>query len=423
MFLVGAFWIGVPFFSERLAVGQWRLLFSISMLPWLYLAATSTYLKSWWMRLAPIALIAFLMISHYRRSVNFLELIAIAAILSWIITGTYLTRSKRLIAGLVAMVAVIVVAAWGGAHFAGSLRDLVSADQLSLFTVGHGPFVERLLGAVSYIGFWAERADRLPVNFAAYWFYYLPGLALLPATIVGWRELYRSRPFEGVLLPLIYGLSLIIVLSNYPIFDSHRLLAFYDSIGFTGLRETGKFMGLMMVTQVIGLGAALGNTNKLKSGLAILAIAFLLPATSGLFRLAVTPTPYPASLVETAQSANIKNEKTIMLPWHRFQAYPFTHGKVVDQLAPSLFEKTVFNEMFEFNGITTLSADPWQRQMADATNEPTIADERLLGLFKEKDIQLVVIMKTNDYQKYLDWASRIGLEKVRDDADLTAYRL
>ena len=136
--------------------------------------------------------------------------------------------------------------------------------------------------------------------------------------------------------------------------------------------------------------------------------------------MSISPSQIPRSILEYARKANQENKKVIIFPWHRYQSYSFTQGKVIDQLGLSFFDLYVFNEAVEYNGVITNSPEDWQQQMANATGLELKAD-LLNKMLKEREVNKILILKTNDFQRYIDWAEDEDFIKETENSEFASY--
>lgn len=426
------FWLVVPFTAERFSLGQWHLLLGTTGVLWITAGIQAWLLQRHWLGGGIIIASLFVLAWLYPRAASFVQILVVAGIMSWVFAGRWKNYWYRIGVGVFAIMLVIALFAGILPHFVDARADIATPEQLAFFSIGEGSLLQRLWGAVNYIGFWAERTGQLPVGVLGGWAWYLPAFLLLPATILGWRQIVRSQAWFGWFLILIYGLALLVVCSNAAGANPEQLFNWYEKLGLIGLRETGKFMALMLVAQLIGFGWGIDCLLRRSQAGVIqftLYAAFLvplfawMPSASALIRPAITPVQYPPELLAVAEAANFKGIRAIIFPWHRYQPYSFTHGRTVDQLGLVLFDRTPFNEASEINSVRTTSMDPWQRRMVEITDQEELNDIQLFALLREKDIREVVVMKTTDYAKYITWAERIGLPCKLETEVLAVFEL
>ena len=422
---IALLWIANPFIAERLAIGQWQLMIATSGLPWMLIAA-QLHRKQPWKAAAIGAVMVLMTLALYPRAVSFVELLLICLGITWVITATASRRWFRAIVLLATAVVGSIAIHVASQHVAFDRVDGATSATATLFQLGTGSFLARTLGALNYLGFWAEGAHRLPYNLGSIWLLYLPAIALLPIAIIGWQLLVRRDRFTGVATVLLYVLSLLLVLSSIPDVQSPTVLKLYDLLGFVGLRETGKFMGGMLVAQSVGVGIAMSESKRWRMIIASIVCCttlIVVPVTIASVWRSITPVKMPAELLNGATSANTQHQKVILFPWHRYQSFTFTNGRVVDQIAPTLFNGTVFNELIEYGGVQLTSADPWQQDMAHVTADEAIDGTTLTNLLRNESITTVVVEKSNDYQKYVDWAEKSKLSVITDSPTTNVYQL
>lgn len=426
---IALFWMSNPFIVERLFIGQWQLLVALGALPWLLLAMQSLRNRFHWPVLLTAIGLSILMITLYPRSLTLLQLVFIAGVVApWVIDASRGQRWQRLgivlVGWLITSTALHSIVARSA-----SLRFEQSSEQTAtLFAVGTGPFFTKAFGVVNYLGFWAERAQRLPTDLSALWWFWLPAVFLLPITLLGWQSLLSAQRTRwlGITSISLYVLCLALVISSAAAAHAPWLTQLWDWLGFVSLRETGKFMGGMLIAQSIGLATGLA-TERLKNihlwlATALIALlSLLLPTSLAVSWESLQPVHFPPELVEVSQQVNMAQQPVVIFPWHRYQVLPFTDGRIVDQIAPTLFDKAAFNELVEYQSVGLTVTEPWQHCMAEATSAEQINGALLnhaLDVFKT---EAVVIFKTNDWEKYVAWAQSESLPIVAETPEFVAY--
>ena len=424
------FAVGSIFFTERLVVGQWQILFAYGILFWVVYIAFFLNLNIYKKSIIGIILLLG-SIYYYHRFINAVEIALFAAAISWLIYGKKPRRLSCRFAIVIPLALMMVYAIrYFGGTYGVSINDTGYVSQLSLFSLGEGNPLQRLSGAISYIGFWAERAGRMPINYSHWLFWYVPGIILFISGIYSLKYLYRKNQPLSLFLAITYLLGLAVTILNSDIISSNLIIRINNFFGLSGLRETGKFMGLMMIPHTIALGYffesffndSKNQISKLIGYLSIFSITVIFTSAIFINSVMLKPIKIPQGLIDFANNSNQNGDKVILLPWHRFQGYSFSEGKAIDQLGQTLFINSVFNDMFEYGGILTTSSDSWQIAMANSTYGDKIQDG-FIELLKEKDINKLVIIKTNDYQKYIDFANEKQLLKITDNIDFISYQL
>lgn len=220
----------------------------------------------------------------------------------------------------------------------------------------------------------------------------LAGLLLLVmgvGIVAAWRH-----PTLGWLVRRLVLLSLACVLLTIGV--AHPLTEplaawLYEHVPFwLGLRDSGKFMSLLAVSETILLGLGLAviprfiapafKSTHLKTvlrllppGLTVIIMATLIwPAQRG-FDGQIIPQAYPSSWHEwQAQVATYPRPvRTLFLPWHMYLPFEFTAGRTVVNPAPGFFTNSeiISGDNSEVGGtfgrpfIATESARPLSRQI------------------------------------------------------------
>lgn len=428
------FLTGSPFFLERLAIGQWHILLAVGLLLWsIYffrkVNAESQRQKILYTLLA--LFFAWLSFDIYHRAISFLEIVTFSGMIVWIYNGKKGAFAlARFLLCLSLVITAILTVDLLARNFSHILIKMARGEGALFFPLGEGEIWQKFVGIFGYIGFWAEKAQRVPVNFQSAWHWYLLGIAWFILAIPGAIFVWKKNNNLFLFLLIQYILSFIVVLSGASNIPEQKLFKMYDLFGLIGLRETGKFMGLMAISQSIMLGYTVNliskkiNTTKTKYQMMAILLSFCVIANFALIGfhtyISISPNQIPPSILEYAQKANQENKKVIIFPWHRYQSYSFTQGKVIDQLGLSLFNLYVFNEAVEYNGVITNSPEDWQQQIATATETELNAD-LLHKMLKEREVNKILIFKTNDFQRYIDWAENENFTKEIENSEFASY--
>jgi len=266
--ILSLFLVVNPFWQGRLAVGQFDLLFGTVLVFW---SITNIYnifnQKNIHFNLVSLIITVLLSLKFYPRSVSFYEIILFASLFA--ISSIFWKRCKnkieRLLVSTITILTVLAVIIFFKIIILKVINDwhfAVTSDQISLFAIGSGGFTRRIIGAAAYIGFWAETANRTIVDFTQEIFWTILGITLLSPTIKGWYLIIKKNATCGIFIVALYFLSFVVVASNTNLIPSQVLWRIYNEVGLIDLRETGKFMALMLPAQIYGLAYYLDHKGS-----------------------------------------------------------------------------------------------------------------------------------------------------------------
>ena len=330
----GATWN--PFVVERLALGQWALLWCYAALAWIAVAVTRA--RGWPGR-------AYLVLA-----------VAVASVTP---TG-----------GLIAALAAIVAGLGNRRSGRGSRRDVVWTSAIAIVAqlpwivpaalstatatsdpAGAAAFASRgehpggvLLTLLGGGGIW--NADVTPASRSGV----LPwaGLALLGAAAVfGWRPLVdRLTPPVARALSLTAAAGLFLALASaLPGSDSVMRVVVGDLPGGGLLRDGQKFVMPVVVLECLLAGAAVDRAVsrartvqwRIVAGLAASLIpVLLLPDAAATIRPTIEPVHYPADWKAVARIMRAEGGDAAVLPFTSYRAFEWAPGRVVLDPAPRL---------------------------------------------------------------------------------------
>lgn len=265
--------------------------------------------------------------------------------------------------------------------------------------------------------------------------------------VAAWRH-----PTLGWLVRRLVLLSLACVLLTIGV--AHPLTEplaawLYEHVPFwLGLRDSGKFMSLLAVSETILLGLGLAVIPRLIAparhapllktmfrllppGLAVIIMAALIwPAQSG-FGGQIAPRAYPPSWHEwQAQAATYPRPgRTLFLPWHMYLPFEFTDGRTVVNPAPGFFTNTeiISGDNSEVGGtfgrpfIATESARPLSRQIEQILAEAAVQQDMGRRLAAENIHFVMLATDTVDVTQYQYLYQQPDLRLVFERPELVVW--
>lgn len=227
--------------------------------------------------------------------------------------------------------------------------DNLSATGFTAYATRGAHTAGRLWNVISLGGMWRNLfpspLDRAGVPLFAF---LLECLLVLLGLWVGLRDIERRRLTTFAVVMLIGGALLSLGASGPTgaafIFLSKHL------VGFKMWREPGKAEVLLVVAYAILLGQGVGEIVRRDprpwltptlSAAAISLAVLAVPGMAGGLGGQLLPSQPPSSWRQAAAIVDRDPGTILALPWHRFLAYPFAQGRVVENPTPYFFGQTV----------------------------------------------------------------------------------
>ena len=207
--------------------------------------------------------------------------------------------------------------------------------------------------------------------------------------------------------------------------------AYFNLPFFQVMREPQKFLMLTALAYAVffGWGAerlarpdASAKKTVVAAGLAGVALPLLYCPTI-FWGLAgqISPSTVPASYHKVGSLMGDGPGRVLYLPWHLYMAYPFTGGRVVANLGPSLFRRPVISgDNVQVGSVETQSTSPRSAYVARLLAEgPQLGD--FGALVAPLGVKYVVLAKAVDWKRY-GWLGHQGdLRLVYDSSSLEAW--
>lgn len=420
-----------PFVFERLAAGQVALLAGYAVLPVIAAAFLNLAGRGWragWRAGVALA-IGIALIVHT-------AWLAAVLLASAVVTSRAGMRPR-----LVGLSAMVLTTAALTAHLWLPQIDAylpVRSDprELAAFRTAGDESAGLLVNVIGLYGFWRTETAPLPKQVAPGWLFVLA--ALLALVVLGVTAGLRSssrgerRLVQAMLISGVAGVVLALG-DQGPLGVLYRG-AFEGSALASIMREPQKFLALTALAYSVGLGFAterLARREATAEGrsaripavvLTVGAILLYTPTMpwglGGHFR----PSHFPDGWRAADDLMGAGDGLVLVLPWHRFVAFEFTHGVVVRNPAPHYFEREVIvGDNVQVRGIRTLSRRPRSAYLESLFRAgPTMNDfgARVAPLGVE--YILLAETSTSDNYRWLD--SQNDLEPVYEDEDVALYR-
>jgi hypothetical protein len=339
-----------PWVYDHLAIGQWGVVIAAALL-FLWLAAWATLQRS--PGLGPAIRLAAVSVSIAAFSANFIGILAVLAVAAFVASRTWRSPVGRrwtlragLGTGMMLAYGVVPFFLGNGAGSYSSVQAFGRADFVAFASTPDPTF--GLLDLLGLYGHWTERLGQYPLAADGVTGWLVPVVLLVLLALTG----AVLTPRRWLLIPGAVGLLL--SASTATGIGLSAVVTLNEHFPLVGVyREPGKWNSLWLVALVIlateGVAALAARLSSMRrdlvavtSALAV-ALATLLPAGSTQIRelpAVLQPAQYPADWYAAADwmAAHISpDDQVAVLPWHLYQSYPFTQGRLVANPAGVFF--------------------------------------------------------------------------------------
>ena len=326
-------------------------------------------------------------------------------------------------------------------HLTTRLPTTFGPADLRLYRTTADPHLGLLPNVAALYGFWRQGPHPiLPKTVISGW--PLLSLAVVVLVAAGFISALRRHPDEASqalgrrrlawVLVVAGGAGFFLALgSQGP--TGWLFTAMYDHVPFFAvMREPQKFLMLVALAYAVGLGWAVENISAPAGSAArrlalagVFGVVLPLGSTPTIFN-GMDATVAPSTIPSAYQWAdNLMGDgpgRILYLPWHLYEVQPFTGGRVVANLGPSVFRRTVLSgDNVEAGGIETQSTSPRsasiERLLAHGTSRRHVGAQLApLG------VRYVVLAKTADWRLYRWLDHQPDLRLVLDTASLQVWR-
>jgi len=375
---VSGFAVWNPYVVERLALGQWALLWAYGALPWLVRAAWRLRTTPGWLPTAAL--------------LGWLACCAItptgALVGAGVAVGVAGSRQLRRLAPVLAA-ALLVQLPWlvpALTSPAGATSDPRGVAAFAARSERPGGALASLLGLG---GIWS--ADVTPASRAGL-LGYLGTAAVLAALVVGLPEL-RARLGSRLQWRLVLlGLAglLLVAAGSLPGLAAALRWAVRELPGAGLLRDGQKWLMPFVLLAVLSAGAAVQRLTAWLAGrvpgwpvlLAALALPLaLLPDALATLRAPLSPVHYPAGWQQAADQVRGSRDAVLVLPFGSYRAYPWAPGRTVLDPAPRwLPAETVVDDRLAVSGVLLNGEDPAAARVAALLTARPDAEQLAAGL-------------------------------------------
>lgn len=426
-----------PFVLERLAGGQWLLLWGYAMVPF-FVSRLLMFAKDPIRRNA--VRLGLLYALYPVVSVHWwymLTLFTAPLAIHWLyIRLRQKSTNKKALLGYVASTCAAVALInyrWivDVVQGVSKVTTISTADFRVFATAGEGMF-GAVGNVISLYGFW-QRLYVMPSDHGLV-AWTLP-LLLLALTVAGASRMYerhgRVALYPFALLPLV-----MILAAGFGSPVTMPLTSIFVRIipGYAGLRDTAKLVGLIAFIYALYLPAGLAQLQaELKKIWSLLGnrrfvsgsfmAIFTVVMLSGLWGLGsqLRAYPYPHGWAEAETYLQVQGaKKIVVLPWRGYINLRFANDTFAANPARLYFTP----EVIQSRSVNNLILDTAQQDTeydALATELLRGSAQAALGAYQQKGIEFVVLLKTADWQNY---SYRLhDKTPVYENDDIAVYKL
>lgn len=360
-------------------------------------------------------------------------------------------------------------------HTVTGLPTQVGRVSLALYRTSGDPHLGLFANALALYGFWRlGPGPELPKNVVSGWPFLAVAIVLI-AMYGAWHAVRKGKPrdgriptessSEGASLPLGNGGEVSghedFNRGNSPQVDQRRLailllfvgvagyflalgdegptgglfLWAYDHVPFFAImREPQKFLMLLALAYAVFFGWGVERLSKANvsprrlgavATAAVIGVILPLGYTPNIFGgLAgqITSTSLPSAYQRADALMGTGSGNILALPWHLYMEYPFTDGRVVNNVAPTSFRRNVISgDNVEASGVETQSTSPRSGYLQELFANGSSIDA-FGELVAPLGVQYVVLAKTVDWTSYSWLADQKDLRLVLNTSSLEVWR-
>jgi hypothetical protein len=465
-----------PFVFNRLYVGHMPLLIGYALLPFATIAAIRSLSSSlsrwavpalWWAGLTSL-------------SPHFAWIYGV--VILGVVTVAFFTKQhpfRRIVCWFAACVGAFVLMS---AYLilpssATNLPTQVGAVSLSLYRTTGDAHLGLFANVASLYGFWRTGpGPELPKNVVSGWPFIMLAILLI-VTVGAWSVLRKAtsnveEKVEGdplrdasasasepssieasehrdvtvgnssqfnqrqlaILLLFVGVAGYLLALGNQGPTGGLFLWA-YDHVPFFAvMREPQKFLMLLALAYAVFFGWGVERLSHVAispkqigtvATAVLIGVVLPLGYSANIFDgLAgqITKSPLPLAYQQANTLMGDGVGEILYLPWHIYMEYPFTNGRVIDNVAPTSFSRSVISgDDVEAGGVETQSTSPRSAYLQDLYARGTDLSD-FGTLVAPLGVKYVVLAKAVDWASFSWLAKQKDLKLVFNDSSLEVWR-
>lgn len=420
VYVGGVLYVVNPFVYDRLMAGQWGVLLGYSLLPWFIMSLYRFGREPSWPGLFGLTVWVVAMSIVSIHSLGYVALFGAIAVVVRAHDWRPLVRfgAVGVLIFMAASAYWLVPTLMGQGRIAGSLATFTSAGQHAFATVdavGTGQ-----IGAVlGLLGFWQETRGLYVQPIESHMLWGLVYMAVLGLLVIGVWQAWRQQREIALVATVVALMATVLAIGLAA------LLA-------AGYREPQKFVAVLALTYVyfVAWGAVwlLGKLRAKRlvaAGLIVLILSYtptLLWGGGGQLR----PTDYPADWYTAKHilAAQPNSDKVLMLPWHLYMSYSFTHGRIIASPAHTFFDREIVaSDDPELPGVVPQTRDSTREIVQSRILPAVMKGEPVAQRLREIGVGYVLLSKDLDWTEYASIARQPGVQLLHQGVTLDLYKL
>jgi arabinofuranan 3-O-arabinosyltransferase len=412
-----------PIIVDRVMAGHVAYLLGLSLLPWLLSSALNARSQDRWFSARTAGWFAVaLAVSPHMAWLGGVVLLLVTVLPK----PRWIDVARLVLTGLAA--AAIYAFAFVVVLTGVPTLKITDAD-LAAFATKSGPggLLPTVLSLHGYWRDWDGQVRNVLGNLG-----WLAAAAAATVIVVGIVSLISRGNRRGPLAVALIAVGAVLAVGSQGPMGFVYSWLFHNLPLFSTMREPAKWLGLVQLGYVLAVAGgveAIGEwkrpTPALRRVLAIGAACLplvVLPALAWGLGGRVDTSTYPQSWTQAAAQLDAAPARTLFLPWHGYQPFPFTGLRTVATPAEAFFPGSVLSsDAVELGRLRTASSSQQQRVVDELVAAGGGSD------FAESLAQLgvthVAVSRGLEDDRYAWVAEQPGLTSIQDSPDLQVFRV
>ncbi len=445
-FVSGLVYMLNPWMYERWISGQWLVVLGYGLLPILVLVfdrmlrviARSTWNGYSW-RVVVVFMLVFGLYPLASQHWAYIGawVIGVYAFVSVVVCRRFRTIRVlgRLAAVFVASLAVTYLLNWFWlidffepqmTYAAISWSDFAVYQTLSNKAVG-------IFGTViSLYGFWSQ-AYLTPQHIYDYW--WIGTIILVAFSVIGGMGAWRQSKQLVLAVIVLIGIATVLGVGySHPVTQSITKWLYEHVPGFSGLRETGKVIGVIAFGYAVLFGYATrwmvgymqthmhsyaGSVTWLAC--AMVPIVMVQPMFFG-YSGQLHPSAYPADWYAVQARLSESNDRALFVPWRGYLLADFAGTQRISNPARAFFGSDVIVATTIDNSYIDDQLSPWDQVVFRLVHNVQSFSE-LRRVFVQTDVRYIIVAKEADWERYVRALDDDSLERVYAGDAMLLYKV
>ncbi len=445
VFLSGLFALFNPFVYERIMYGQIGVVLGLAFFMLDIVAFVRFLEERQYPKLVTLGLFWGLAVLFSNQFLFFIVLAGVVSAFCFFPAWKEAVGKKRFWKNILAAVGICILinGTWLGATIVTkgnakeSLLSSITRQDLVSFQMSGNTVAQSVALGAMMSGFWGKDQHRFIDTTQVKTLWGRGFIIVFPIIGVGALLLLREKKRRrlAIFMMLLFAFGLFFALGVKSAASGAVTLWLFSHIPFyVGMRETGKWIGCVVLAYAMFLPAGLDWLYDRCSGKMVeyavslvVACAIIVQAPYLLFGFAgqVHPVPYPNDWKSVDRIISQGNPKcdasTLFLPWHMYMSFSWMR-EVVQNPANQFFSCPVLQGAnIEWDGIYDNSGNPTSLAVEQWIVSKGLAPQVLLG--QAPSIGYIIVAKDADWNEY-SWVGTLPhVHLVFDGPTLRLYRL